>query len=179
MLFFFSSTPVLRVSIDIVFILSITMVFICKWNQWIHISNHPDTRGSSTSICIKESPQSWTNFSRQVCDRGTLFSRNWVLVVVAVLLMISQLDFVWAAVWEKPDQNGKQFADAIYKCIFFNKNTWKRFNWNVFINSSPPSASYMCQWIGSTFVHKTDCCLFGAKPLSEPILGYCQLDPEE
>ena len=43
-------------------------------------------------------------------------------------------------------------------------------------NSSPPSDIYMCQWIGLVLVQIMACRLFGAKPLSEPMLGYCQLD---
>ena len=38
---------------------------------------------------------------------------------------------------------------------------------------------YMRQWIGSPLVQIMACRLFGAKPLSEPMLGYCQLDPWE
>ena len=40
------------------------------------------------------------------------------------------------------------------------------------LNSSPPSASYMRQWIGSALIQIMACCLFSAEPLSEPILGY-------
>ena len=45
------------------------------------------------------------------------------------------------------------------------------------VNSSPPSAAYMHQWTGSALVQVMACRLFGAKPLSEPMLPYCQLDP--
>ena len=45
------------------------------------------------------------------------------------------------------------------------------------VNSSPPSAAYMRQSIGSALVQMMACRLFGAKPLSKPMLGYCQLDP--
>ena len=38
----------------------------------------------------------------------------------------------------------------------------------------PPSAAYMHQWIGSTLVQIMAWCLFGAKPLSKPMLSYCQ-----
>ena len=40
------------------------------------------------------------------------------------------------------------------------------------INSSPPSATYMSQWIGSALVRLMACRLFGAKPLSKPMLGF-------
>ena len=42
-------------------------------------------------------------------------------------------------------------------------------------NSSPPSAAYMRQWIVSVLAQILACRLFGAKPLSKPTLGYCQL----
>ena len=42
---------------------------------------------------------------------------------------------------------------------------------------SPPSAAYMRQWIGPALVQIMACRLFGAKPLSKPMLDYCQLDP--
>ena len=44
-------------------------------------------------------------------------------------------------------------------------------------NSSPLSAAYMRQWIGSALVQIMACRLFGAKPLSKPMLGYFYLDP--
>ena len=44
------------------------------------------------------------------------------------------------------------------------------------INSSTPWATFMRQWIGSSLVQIMACRLFGAKPLSEPMLVYCQLD---
>ena len=47
--------------------------------------------------------------------------------------------------------------------------------WSV--NSSPPSATYMHQWTGSAVVQIMACHLFGTKPLSKPMLGYCQLGP--
>ena len=47
------------------------------------------------------------------------------------------------------------------------------------INSSPPGDSYMHQWIKSALVQRMAYRLFCAKPLSKPILGYCQLDPKE
>ena len=46
-------------------------------------------------------------------------------------------------------------------------------------NSSSPSAAYMRQWTGPALVQIMACRLFGAKPLSKPMLGYCQLDHQE
>ena len=47
--------------------------------------------------------------------------------------------------------------------------------WTLF-NPSPPSAAYMRQWMMLTLVQIMACRLFGAKTLSKPLLGYCQLD---
>ena len=46
-------------------------------------------------------------------------------------------------------------------------------------NSSPPSATYIHQWTRSAGVQVMACRLSGAKPLPEPMLIYCQLDPQE
>ena len=49
----------------------------------------------------------------------------------------------------------------------------------TWINSSPPSAVYMRQGTGAALVQVMAYRLFGAKPLSEPVLAYCQLDSWE
>ena len=50
---------------------------------------------------------------------------------------------------------------------------------SAIMNSSPPSAAYMHLWIRSTLVQKMAFCLFNAKPLFKPVLGYCRLEPWE
>ena len=47
------------------------------------------------------------------------------------------------------------------------------------VNSSPPSATYMRRWTESALIQIMACRLDGAKPLSEPMLTYCQLCPKE
>ena len=44
---------------------------------------------------------------------------------------------------------------------------------DVFINLSPSSAAYMRRRSGSSLVQIMACRLFGSKPLSKPVLGYC------
>ena len=44
---------------------------------------------------------------------------------------------------------------------------------------SPWCCVYMPQWTGSTLVQIMACRLFGAKPLSKLMLGYCRLHPQE
>ena len=55
--------------------------------------------------------------------------------------------------------------------IFFFSNGTRPFEQ---FNSYPPSAAYMRQWIGSVLIYIMACRLFGAKPLSKPVLGHCQ-----
>ena len=52
-------------------------------------------------------------------------------------------------------------------------------NITIILNSSPPSAVYIRHWIGSALVRVMVCRLFGAKPLSKPMLGHYQLDSLE
>ena len=47
------------------------------------------------------------------------------------------------------------------------------------LNSSLPSAAYKRQWTGSALFQLMACRLFGAKPLPEQMLAYCQLDSWE
>ena len=44
------------------------------------------------------------------------------------------------------------------------------------ISPPPLSSTYMCQGTGSALVQIMACRIFGANPLSRPMLGYCQLD---
>ena len=63
---------------------------------------------------------------------------------------------------------------AIVNCRYHeNAGRWSCFN------SSPPSAAYMCQWIGSALVEIMARHLLGTEPLSEPMMDYCQLGPYE
>ena len=42
---------------------------------------------------------------------------------------------------------------------------------------TPPTAAYMRQWTASSLVQVMARCLFSTKPLREPMLAYCPLDP--
>ena len=57
--------------------------------------------------------------------------------------------------------------DPVRICIYMQPQT---------LNSSPPSAANTRQWTGTALVQVMACGLFGAKPLPEPMLAYCQLD---
>ena len=52
---------------------------------------------------------------------------------------------------------------------------WFLMTWRLF-QPSWCSTAYVRQWSRWAFVQIMACSLFGTKPLSEPVLGYCQLD---
>ena len=56
---------------------------------------------------------------------------------------------------------------------------YKGFVQVALFNASPPSVAYMCQWTGWALDQVMACRLFGAQPLPEPMLAYCQLDSRE
>ena len=67
--------------------------------------------------------------------------------------------------------------DDAFEKVFYKMSTIL-FNLQ-YMNSSPASATYMCQWNGSVLAKIMACCPDGAKPLSEPMLTYCQFKPKE
>ena len=67
------------------------------------------------------------------------------------------------------------FADVYVFC----KAMKARMQFVIYYKLISPSAAYMRPWIGPALLLMIACRLFGAKPLSEPVLDYCQLDPKE
>ena len=59
-----------------------------------------------------------------------------------------------------------------------NVSIWWRHH-VIFLWLITSCAAYMRQWIGSALVQIMACRLIGAKPLTKPLLAYCQLDPYE
>ena len=95
----------------------------------------------------------------------TLVSSSWteVELFVHVILII-----IYVCQWHYHNQRLLRSLSSV--------NAEPR-NWlNFYIKSSPPSDTYMRQWMGSVLVQIMACSLFGAKPLFKPMLGYFQLD---
>ena len=47
------------------------------------------------------------------------------------------------------------------------------------VNSSPPSVTYMCWWTETSLIQVMACRLYGTEPLPKPMLAYFQLDSWE
>ena len=71
----------------------------------------------------------------------------------------------------KPMSNSTLWSTALNGIPFYQSHIM----WHWFYSYSP-SAAYMRQWIWSALLQIMACRLFGAKPLSETMLGNCQLD---
>ena len=70
------------------------------------------------------------------------------------------------------------WSKYMYDCCTFSVISWPRCHKSAF-KSSPPSATYIHRWIWSELVQIMACHLDGAKPLSELMLTYYQLDHKE
>ena len=84
------------------------------------------------------------------------------------------LMFALICIWINDWVNIREAGDLRRHRGHFDVNV---ITWPQWVNSSSPIAAYMRQWLGSALVQIMACRLFGAKPLSEPMLGYCQLEP--
>ena len=90
------------------------------------------------------------------------------------------------ALWYRGCQNWHNIRFCCHYIILLDYDTFDFVMWKtdkacticvtLWFNSSPPIAAYRHQWIASVLVQIMACRLFSAKPLSKPMLGYCQLD---
>ena len=77
-------------------------------------------------------------------------------------------------------ENLKCNSTVHFKQFLFWKLLYKKFCLSIgSLNSLRPSDAYMRQWNESSLVQVMACCLFGTKPLSEPMLAYSLLDAWE
>ena len=74
--------------------------------------------------------------------------------------------------WWTDSLNGHQLDD-----LYFSETD--KTDYVGFFSSSPPSVAYMGLWNGSALAQIVAWRRIGAKPLSKPMLDYCQLDPRE
>ena len=70
-------------------------------------------------------------------------------------------------------ENRNKSSTALLALCAGNPPVTRKFPMQTVINSYPPSATYMHQRTGSAFVQIMASCLFGTKPLHEPMLNYC------
>ena len=100
---------------------------------------------------------------------GRRWSQDWAKHFVHLLQLLMQLAFIHDAGGKdvntlRPRQNGRHFADAIFKCIFLNENIWilikisLKFVPKSSINNIPALVQIMA-WRRP-----------GDKPLSEPMV---------
>ena len=103
---------------------------------------------------------------------GNLEEPKWWLVNIRSDNGLVSIKY-WATIFTKQDQ------DLWCNIVSLGHNGFEVTQWNIPVNSFPSSVAYMCQWTGSALVQIMACHLFGAKPLPDPILTYCLLEPQE
>ena len=80
---------------------------------------------------------------------------------------------VYCGIWNKCMMG---FVRLAYCTFHIGRTRSHRHKANKWFELISPCAAYMPQWIRSALVQIMACRLFGTKPLSKPMLGYCQLD---
>ena len=128
-------------------------------------------------------------FYNAVCTSTSNFDLISVIIFVAYELNLPlkkkhgkaplSLTTCW---WMEPDLGSWQSPDISRSHLYRGTIAWTPptaiyREYTVPVNSSPPSASYLHWCTGSALVQVMACHLFGTKPLPEPMLGYCQMDP--
>ena len=101
-------------------------------------------------------PVSVTIYYDYLCD---LFIYNSVFVNITHMIKLSNIVYCSNMTVRKPSHDIETVVVVVCSSIK--------------VNSSPSSATYMCQWTGSALVQIMACHLFVAKPFSNPMLGYC------
>ena len=107
-------------------------------------------------------------FRELLCPPPPAISIDIAMTLNCALLFI----IYWVSVYYAPKIN-TQFCCDLFCCGYITKSfelTGCKYLVSHGINTSPPSAVYMRQWIGSVSVQIMACRLVGAKPLSESML---------
>ena len=163
-----------------------------------HVSNfirntHEITRwyvfGDYTFKMINTSPsEQWVNtlrprqngrhfgddtFKRIFMNENVRISINisWKFVAKGLINNIPALVQIMA--WRRPGDK------PLSEPMIFNLLTHICVTRHQWVNASPPNAAYMRQCIGSVLIQIMACCLFGARPLPDPVLVYYHLDSLE
>ena len=166
----------------------------CLFTCWIHIVtvNIPSTNASWWGIASTQWMRPWQNGRHSAHDdviKWKHFPRYWPFEILKCIFLSESV-----RIWFKPNLS---FCLSTMCHYWFGQWLWSPLavqshhqnQWwpnspmhaygvtrHLYVNSTP-SAAYMRQWVRSAFVQIRVWRLFGAKPLSQPKLGYCQLDP--
>ena len=76
--------------------------------------------------------------------------------------------FKMSITWRSFDSGINAFTCVIHPCAMY-----------IIIWTQPPSAPYVRLWTGSALDKVMACHLLGAKPLPQPMMTFCQLNPED
>ena len=164
--------------------LAFSKITVCSCDCWV-----PKYCFRSEKLCImivKRSIDEGNKCGENIRKfRDISWKKTWLVLNISVdICMIFRQNLL---------QNGTCFSTVytLYRShvLFFLQYMYIHINKrNIFcyiytqynyLNLSLPSATYLRQWIWRALVQIMAWCLFGAKPLSKPTLGYCPLDTWE
>ena len=133
-------------------------------SQWVD-----NSKGRTKSIsCWKG------KFSDAKTEQLVLWTRIFFDRLISTKIFDFTLRFYCVNLCEVLNYHSKPLTHLFFGCDKPD-NKWSTAEYPL--NSFPPSAAYIRQWIGSALVQIMACRLFDAEPLSKPMLGYSQLDP--
>ena len=101
---------------------------------------------------------------------GLQFMSNWVLSIAKNITVASH---------ERQIIEIRLFSTVSLWSTVFESLNLKLYHWHAYWIRLPPIVAYMRHCIGSPLVQITACRLFGYRPSSKPMLGYCQLGHKE
>ena len=131
------------------------------------------SRVFSTRLMLSHLSLNWiTSFKMRADITGNLIcwymcTTKWIKIGVCTGCTFFIEDILYISGCRSGDKSlpGQRFGELL--------------TYHLSLNSSPPSAAYMRQLIGSALGQIIACHLFGTKSQSEPMLGFYQLDPWE
>ena len=150
----------------------------CSWCQ----AYIQQIKMSSTSVSIglQNIPHFWpvVHVSIRCSSCSPLGKNNYQMTIEWICpLWLYLSEAPWCSnLWHWINQHNIVYLEYPPKLNMHSEAKYAMCIWLAHLNDLPPSAAYMCQWIGTVLVQIMACRLFGDKPLFKPVLGYCQLD---
>ena len=120
--------------------------------------------GQLSWIHHNEAWTKWSTFCRQHFQMLFLIENGRIVIKIPPRLFL-RVQLILCQHWFRQWHGTKQDTRLLF--------------WGNYVNSSPPSATNMRQWTEPALIQVMSRRLFGAEPLPESVLTYCQLDPYE
>ena len=102
-------------------------------------------------------------YDRFIMHKFAQFVENYLSMQISIVSWFPESSISYSQAFPVI-RNVRTYSQVVYQC-------W------AYLNLSPASVAYMCQWIRSAMIQITALRRIGAKQLSKLMPGYCQLAP--